>query len=95
MRIMRTTIDIPEDVLRRAKATAAIRGVKLKDLIAQLLDSGLPKVVQPGREPESGRRNLPVLVPAADRQIPVLTNAELEEIFLREDLDRWGYDRSA
>ena len=34
---MRTTIDIPEELLRRAKAEAALRGIRLKDYIAEVL----------------------------------------------------------
>ncbi len=30
---MRTTVDLPDTLFRRAKATAAVRGVSLKDLI--------------------------------------------------------------
>jgi hypothetical protein len=35
MRIMRTTVDLPDELLRRAKAEAALRGRKLKDLIEE------------------------------------------------------------
>lgn len=30
---MRTTVDLPDALFRRAKATAAVRGVSLKDLL--------------------------------------------------------------
>ena len=32
---MRTTVDIPDELLRRAKSEAALRGRKLKDLIEE------------------------------------------------------------
>jgi hypothetical protein len=32
---MKTTIDLPEDVLRRAKAEAALRGRKLRELVLE------------------------------------------------------------
>jgi hypothetical protein len=32
---MKTTIDLPEDLLRRAKAEAALRGRKLRELVAE------------------------------------------------------------
>jgi hypothetical protein len=32
---MRTTIDLPDELLRRAKSEAALRGRKLKDLVEQ------------------------------------------------------------
>lgn len=34
---MRTTIDIPEELLRRAKAEAALRGIRLKDYVTEAL----------------------------------------------------------
>lgn len=33
--MQRTTIDLPDDLYRRAKATAAMRGKKLKDLVQE------------------------------------------------------------
>jgi hypothetical protein len=32
---VKTTIDLPEDLLRRAKAEAALRGRKLRELVAE------------------------------------------------------------
>jgi hypothetical protein len=32
---MRTTVDIPDELLRRAKSQAALRGRKLKDLVEE------------------------------------------------------------
>jgi hypothetical protein len=32
---MKTTIDLPEDLLRRAKAEAALRGRKLREFVAE------------------------------------------------------------
>jgi plasmid stability protein len=34
---MRTTVDLPDELYRRAKAQAALRGRKLKDLIEEAL----------------------------------------------------------
>lgn len=44
---MKTTIDLPDDLLRQAKATAALRGESLKELVtvairAQLERQGAP-----------------------------------------------------
>ena len=38
---MRTTIEIPDELLRHAKARAALRGMKLKDLVAEALEAAL------------------------------------------------------
>ena len=48
---MRTTVDIPDELFRRAKSEAALRGRKLKDLV----EEGLRAVVDnapPGDKPE-------------------------------------------
>ena len=38
---MRTTIDVPEPLLRRAKAEAALRGLRLKDIVRDALEHHL------------------------------------------------------
>lgn len=38
---MRTTVDIPEPILRKAKAEAALRGMKLKDFVTEALRAAL------------------------------------------------------
>jgi len=48
---MKTTIELPDELFRRAKATAALRGRKLKDLV----EEGLRRVLE---SPESGGTKL-------------------------------------
>ncbi len=62
--------------------------MKFKDLVAMLLEAGLraeqktPQVVR-----EAGqRRAIPVSV-SRGTEVPALSNAELDEIFLRDDLE--------
>lgn len=38
---MKTTIDLPDDLVRRVKVRAAHRNQKLKDVVAQLLELGM------------------------------------------------------
>ena len=47
---MRTTVDLPDELYRRAKAEAALRGRKLKDLV----EEGLRRVLE-APEPETRR----------------------------------------
>ena len=44
---MKTTVEIPDDLYRRAKAEAALRGRKLKDLV----EEGLRLVLETSRKP--------------------------------------------
>jgi hypothetical protein len=49
---MRTTVDLPDELFRRAKSAAALRGIKLKDLV----EEGLRAVIDnppDGDEPAS------------------------------------------
>ena len=86
---MRTTIDLPEDLLRRARATAALRGVKLKDFVAGLIEAGLAATA--AEPPRRGHRGpVPVVIPASGRKIQSLTNSEIFEILNREDDESHG-----
>jgi len=38
---VKTTLDLPDDVLRNAKATAAVRGESLRDFVASALEARL------------------------------------------------------
>ena len=50
MRLMRTTVDIPDELLRRAKSEAALHGRKLKDLLVE----GLRLVLEARKAPAGG-----------------------------------------
>ena len=45
---IRTTLDIPEDLFRKTKATAALRGSSVKDLIVQAIEKEVGSAVQAG-----------------------------------------------
>ena len=48
---MKTTFDIPDELYRRAKAEAALRGRKFKDLV----EEGLRSVIEPHQERQRPR----------------------------------------
>jgi hypothetical protein len=82
---MRTTIDLPDELLRQVKAKAALDGLKLKDLITRYVEQGL-KGVPPANAPLRRRRSdLPVARPATGRVVPVLTNVEIQRILDEEE----------
>ena len=56
---MKTTVDVSDDLYRRAKSEAALRGRKLKDLV----EEGLRLVLEIPREPR--RRSLAQLMKSA------------------------------
>ena len=42
---MKTTLEIPDDLFRRTKATAALRGESLKDFVTEALQAQLERQV--------------------------------------------------
>jgi hypothetical protein len=56
MRAMRTTVDIPDELFRRAKSQAALRGRKLKDLV----EEGLRLVLEEQKAPGPAEKKAPV-----------------------------------
>jgi hypothetical protein len=52
MRAMRTTVDIPDELFRRAKSEAALRGRKLKDLV----EEGLRLVIEKEKLPATSKK---------------------------------------
>lgn len=46
---MKTTLELPDDLMRRVKMRAVQRNQKLKDVVAQLLEAGI--ATAPGAEP--------------------------------------------
>ena len=56
---MRTTIDVPDALFRRTKATAALQGATMKDLIIRAIEREIS-----GTKPAKGKRrkvNLPAI----------------------------------
>lgn len=56
---MRTTLDLPDDLLRQLKAQAALEGTTLKQLVLTLVERGLNAPAH--THPESARSALPTL----------------------------------
>ena len=56
---MRTTIDLPDALYRKAKATAALRGTSMKQLIVRAVDADLNVSMSVSGKPR--RVKLPVI----------------------------------
>ena len=72
---MRTTLDLPDPLFRELKAQSALRGVKLKDFVAEILQSGLDQTGAPPVEPRR-RSPLPVIRKATGVRHPALSNRD-------------------
>lgn len=73
---MRTTLDLPEDLMRRAKIAAVERGCTLRALFAKALEREL---TQPAPEPQSPPE-LPLLEVRDDCPVLHLEPEDLESI---------------
>jgi len=82
---MKTTLDIPDDLFRAAKATAALRGTTLRQLVTETLRHSLKSVggKRRGAEPP-WMKDFGALsgLSAETRRIQTLIDQEFEEIEL-------------
>ncbi|MGH8294423.1 MAG: hypothetical protein ACRETZ_02810 [Steroidobacteraceae bacterium] len=79
---MRTTFDLPDDLMKRAKIAAIRRGSTLRDLVAE----ALRKLLADQSPPQRRRMDhAPIKLPPG-RTIPVRSNAEIARLFEQEDV---------
>lgn len=82
---MRTTIELPDELFRQAKAKAALDGLKLKDLIARYVEEGLQGASSPPAPRRRERSELPVARAATGRTLPSLNGMEIQRILDEEE----------
>jgi hypothetical protein len=83
---MRTTLDLPPDLMRAAKVRAAQRGESLKDLFTRAIAH---EVSNPARGRPAGRVTFP-LIGRDDGPRVEVANADIEAAFEAEDIERFG-----
>jgi hypothetical protein len=72
---MRTTLDLPDPLMRELKARAALEGIKLKDYFAKIAQSALQRPVATYAEPQ--RSPVPVFSRTNAKPMPTMSNAQL------------------
>lgn len=97
---MKTTLDLPADLVRAMKLRAVHQGRKLKDVAAELLQRGLaaPPVLPlfPAEEAkiEIGANGVPVIRCGPDSPVSRMSTREIlameQEALYQEDLQRLG-----
>jgi hypothetical protein len=71
---MRTTLDIPDPLYRRLKATAALRGCTVKEIVLKLIEREIAA-------PSARKRRIRLPLIESDRPGTLrLTNAQINEI---------------
>ena len=76
---MRTTVELPDELFRKAKAEAALRGVSLKILMADALREKLFVPKPSGPTGKVHRVKLPIIKSKRPGSLQI-TNAQIEEI---------------
>lgn len=91
---MKTTLDLPNDLVREVKLRAVNEGKKLKDVVSELLRQGLgqPAPTPHGATGRRGRIHLPLFpssptAPARRKSLDALVALEHESL-TRDDLER-------
>ncbi len=82
---MRTTLDLPDDLLRRAKIAAVERGTTLRDLVGAALEREL--AAPRSKAPKPRRTRFPVFSSRAPATL-ALTNADIDKLEAEEDRRR-------
>jgi hypothetical protein len=79
---MRSTFDLPDDLMKRAKIAAVKRGSTLRDLVAEALRRLLAEQAAPVRK---SMVDAPVRLPPG-QTIPIRSNSEIAKLFEQEDI---------
>ncbi|HEY4563899.1 MAG TPA: hypothetical protein VIJ36_13025 [Thermoanaerobaculia bacterium] len=80
---MKTTLEIPDDLFKRTKATAALRGESLKDFVVEALQARLEQT-----SPASSRGWRSVFGQARREEVESV-DAMIAQEFERIDPDEW------
>ena len=83
---MRTTVELPNNLMRAAKSRAAERGESLKDFFARAVAGELGSFATGGL---NRRVELPLIASKGSSK-SVVTNNDIEELFAAEDSEKYG-----
>jgi hypothetical protein len=83
---VKTTIELPEDLLRRAKSAAAVRGESLRRLLTEALSTHLDNTSAPAAERVEAWRSV---FGKAEPQEVAEVDAVVTELLEQIDLETW------
>ncbi len=77
---MRTTVDIPDDLFRKTKATAALRGTTMKELIVSAIRKSVEEESRKGQKAKKvDMAKLPVIRLKGNRKLD-LSDFDFDEL---------------
>jgi hypothetical protein len=82
---VKTTIELPDDLLQQAKAAAALKGESLKDLFTAALSSHLERFGGAASGEKGWRRVFGRVAPSAVEAVDVAVGEDLERV----ELESW------
>ena len=85
---MRTTVDLPTPLFRRAKARAASRGETLRALMTRAVEAEVGRA-DTGTAPRDRRVKLPLIGTPGGPKVN-LTNADIERILSEDEARHYG-----
>jgi hypothetical protein len=77
---VKTTIDIPDELFKKAKATAAIQGESLKELICGALEARLASMPRPQTDRSGWRSVFGLADPKAVAKVDQVIDTDLERV---------------
>ena len=85
---MRTTLDLPDPLMRELKARAALEGVKRKDYLARIVQSALQRPLAAAAGAAPKRSPVPVFRRAKAKPMPAMSNVQLYAALDAQDAAR-------
>ena len=76
---MRTTIDMPDTLYRRTKATAALRGLSMKEMITQAVEKEIAEMASAKAKGKPHHVKFP-LIPWKGKKKLDLTNFDFDDL---------------
>ena len=84
---MKTTLDLPDDLLRTMKMQAVQEGRKLKDVAAEIFRRGLAHPPNPASRPTRHRVKLPLIKAEPGARPFALTGERIHELEMQSEME--------
>jgi hypothetical protein len=82
---MRTTIELPDELHRKLKAQAALKGLPVRELVMRFIDQGLQSFISSPVEVKKRQQPPPVIIPSSGKPIHPISKFKLKRIEEMED----------